>query len=265
MKFLRFIKKAILFFPRYLFKDPYFVLLYILAYPRTYYKNNTVFFSEESFLKEVETGKSIIRIGDGEISLLHGRSIHYQVQKNALTSGLKTLIKNYTPDSPYILSIPMFVNFTNKELSKTNGKLSCWLPLKVEFRRIFNKEASYADAHFFYYRDKMISFFEQYVANKPIIFISNPDTNASIKKAITYPADFIDTPSENSFDALDDIYKKIDETLSKNPSTKYLLVVSTGPASKLIAYNYSLKGYQCFDIGFGLKYLYDTKDYSYLI
>ncbi len=262
---LSFIKKAILFFPKYLLKDPYFVLLYILAYPRRYYTNTARFFSETEFLDEVRKGKSIIRIGDGEISLLHGRSIHYQRYIKALASGLRTAITDHSPTCPYVLSIPIFVNYTNKELNKTRGKLSCWLPLKVEFRRIFNKQAGYADAHFFYYRDKMISFFKEFIEQKPVIFISNPETNASIKNRIHYPAHFIDTPSENSFESISDIYTQIDSIINQNPRDKYILVVSTGPTSKIIAHDYALRGYQSFDVGFGLKYIYDDKDYSYLI
>lgn len=265
MKFSEFTKKAILFIPKYLFRDPYFILLYILAYPRKIYANTALFYTEEAFLNEIEKGKSIIRIGDGEISLLHGRAIHYQKNEKALAVGLKTLIREYSASSPYIVSIPVFVNYSNAELGKTNGKLSCWLPLKVEFRRIFNKTMRYTDAHFFYYRDKMINFFKKFIENQPVIFISNQDTNEKIKAGITYPAHFIDTPSENSFSEIERICHTIDAIIENNPNTRFKLVVSTGPASKIIAYKYSLRGYQSFDIGFGLRYIYDTKDYSYLI
>ncbi|MES2622911.1 MAG: GT-D fold domain-containing glycosyltransferase [Patescibacteria group bacterium] len=264
---MAFIKKVIKFFKHHFLKDPFFVLLYALGYFQKNYKNKARFYTEQEFFAAITEGKSIIRIGDGEIGLLHGRDIHYQVHSPELEQGLKDIIKNYSPTSPYILSIPVFVNFTNQELSTTNGKISCWLPLKVEFRRMFNKTASYADAHYFYYRELMLKFFAQFLQNKHVVFISNEETNTQIKStSIPFAsAHYVHTPKENSFAKLHDIIVSVDETLKTYADKNVVLAISTGPTSKILAKHYADLGYQSFDIGFGLRYLYDQKDYSDVI
>lgn len=238
------------------------------GYIQNEFRNKAIFYTEKEFFNQIQLGKSIIRIGDGEISLLHGRAIHYQRHTKGLQKGIEKTIREYTADSPYILSIPIFVNYTNKELSATNGKLACWLPLKVEFRRMFNKEAIYADAHFFYYRDFMLRFFKEFLEHKHVIFVSNKETNAKIQETKTHfsSVQYIDTPSENSFESMHDIIQDIDKALDIHTSTygkmPVVFAVSTGPTSKILVQKYAYLGYQSFDIGFGLRYLYDGKDYS---
>lgn len=265
------IKKIIKFFKNYFLKDPVFVLYYIWAYKQKEFSNKALFYTEQEFFAKIHEGKSIIRIGDGEIGLLHGRDIHYQKHTKELQVGLKEIIETYSPTSPYVLSIPIFVNYSNSELAKTNGKLTCWLPLKVEFRRMFDKKAQYADAHFFYYRDFMLRFFKEFLENKHVIFISNSETNTKIRatKTVFTSTQYVDTPSDNSFQSIHDIIRDIDKALdthsqihSNEPVT---LAISTGPTSKLLVKKYADLGYQGFDIGFGLRYLYDEKDYSHVI
>ncbi len=262
-------KKIIKFIIRYIFTDPIFLIKYIFAFPQKNYKPNAQFYSKEEFLNKIKAGKSIIRIGDGEIALLHKRDIHYQMYHKDLKIGLKDIIKKYDYKSSYILSIPLFVNYSNLELKSTNGKLSCWLPLKIEFFNIFNRITKYADAHYFYYRDFMLDFFKEILNNKDIIFITNKETTNSIKNTLLdnnfNSTHYVETPGLNSFDSIEDIKNRIDKILEKNKDIKYKLIISTGPTSKLLAYHYSVNGYQSFDIGFGIRYLYDDKDYSHVI
>ncbi|MES2622906.1 MAG: GT-D fold domain-containing glycosyltransferase [Patescibacteria group bacterium] len=264
---IAFLKRIVNFFKNYLLRYPSFVLAYAMAYPQKTYPNSARFYSEHELFDQIAKGKSIIRIGDGEIGLLHGRDIHYQPHEKELELGLRKIIKEYTLESPYILSIPVFVNYTNQELSKTDGKLSCWLPLKVEFRKMFNKDAAYADAHFFYYRNLMLRFFNEFLQDKHVVFVTNEDANAEIRKT-TIPfasATYVDTPKENSFDKLHNIIATVDNVLSNLADKKVVLAISTGPTSKILAKHYAELGYQSFDIGFGLRYIYDEKDYSNVI
>lgn len=262
-------KKIIKFIARYIFKDPIFVTKYIFAFMRKEYRPFAQFYSKEDFLNEINKGKSIIRIGDGEIGLIHHRNIHYQKYNKTLEKSLKNIIKYYDDKSSYILSIPLFVNYSNTELKSTNGKLSCWLPLKIEFFNIFNTSMKYADAHYFYYRDFMLNFFNEILKDKNIIFITNKETIDNIKDTKIdnqfNSVNYIETPSENSFNYIDQIKKEIDSVINQNKNINYKLIISTGPTSKVIAYEYSNKGYQSFDIGFGIRYLYDINNYSHVI
>ncbi len=260
-----FIKKICRFVKNYFLYDPVFFFRYIIAYGSPTYKTGANFFSDKDLFDVIATGKSIIRMGDGEIGLLHGRDIHYQCYNVDLKKGLVDSIKNYTPESSYILSIPVFVNYSNQDLKKTRGKLSCWLPLKIEFNRIFNKKAQYLDAHFFYFKDKMLTFFERFIKNKNVIFVTNKETINNIKQIDGYFAsvNFVETLEKNAFSERGRVSNQIRDLLNKNDNS--IVIFSCGPAGKDIAYEYAVKGFICYDLGFGLRYLYDQKDYSHVI
>lgn len=260
-----FIIKAIKFTKNYVYRDPLFVLFYGFAYFQKDYKNSVDFYSETEFYEQFKVGKSVIRLGDGEISLMHGRGIHYQKYEKELKKDLVALFVNYSKSSPYTLALPTFVSVPNYELRKTEGKLVCWLPLKVEFRRRASKNLKYADAHFFYYKDKMISFFENFLTDKEVIFVTNRNDILNIKSSNKSGKKyfFVETPSSDAYSEKVRIKKDIDKLLvgSKNA----VIVCSCGPLSKSLAYEYSTSGNTAYDIGFGLRYLWDEKDYSHVI
>ncbi len=264
-KLMLFVRQGLRFFKNYILKDPVFVFKYGIAYINGADKTKALFYDDQTFFSEIRAGKSIIRIGDGEIGMIHGRDIHYQKNIPALQDSLKDMVKEYDVQSPYVVSIPIFVNYSNQELKKVKGRLNCWLPLKVEFDRIFNKQMRYLDAHIFYYKDKMLKFFDLFLKDKAIVFVTNAETIAGIKKSsvLFSNVEYVETPAEQAFDEIVDIQKCIDEALKNNPAAT--LVLSCGPASKYLAYMYSKKGTVCYDLGFGLRYLYDRADYSHVI
>ncbi len=134
---------------KYLFKDTKYFFLYILRYFQPRYKHNCNFYSTDELIENIKNGKSLIRIGDGEIGLLHYLPIHYQKWSRDIRNDFLKIIKNYNENSPYLLGIPLFVNYSNTELRKIK-KLNCWIPLKVTYESIFNKYCKYVDAHVFY-------------------------------------------------------------------------------------------------------------------
>jgi hypothetical protein len=258
--------KGYRFIKRYIFKYPLYVCKYSLARFVSKYKTDIQFYSDKDFFDAVSSGKSIIRLGDGEIGLLHGRDIHYQKHSKALEQDIRTIIHSYTVDSPYILCIPLFVNYSNKELRMLGpGKLSCWLPLKVEANSICNKKIAYADPHFSYDRQKMLTFFKASLYGKKIVFVTNKENINEIEKIknIFDDALCIETKSENAFETKAEIIAAIENSLKNK--TGYILVVACGPLSKSLVYHFSNKNIQSYDIGFGLRYLWDTADYSHRI
>lgn len=217
-----------------------------------------------SFLEK----KSYIRLCDGEFGYIHGVPIHYQRFEKELRYSFIKMIKEYNEESGYILAIPeLFVNQSNSDLRKIEGKLQCWLPLKIEYRRIFNKNIKYADAHEFYYKDRAVQFIEMYIENKRIIFVTSLESKEKIMKSRYSSSNykFVVTPSENSYVRSKEIKEEIEKLLFENKNNEYRVVFSAGPAGKELAYEFSKKGVICYDIGFGLKYMWDEKDYSFVI
>ncbi len=271
MEIIIFTKKTIKFFQNYLLNDPVFVLKYGLAYFKKNYTPIAIFYSKEELSKELQAGKSIIRIGDGEIGLLHGRDIGYQKYHPLLKEYLLKSIENYSKDSNYILSIPIFVNFPNKRLEEVKDRKRCWLPLKIEFFRRFNKDLKYLDAHFFYYRDLMLNFFKENLKDKDIVVIAKKEYIENLKKTDLSiynlkSVNLIEGPTENSFDKFEEIQTQINEVLKSIEDKKNVrLLISTGPTSKALVYKYAQENIVSYDIGFGLCYLWDEKDYTFVI
>ncbi len=269
-KSLIFISKILKFFKNYFLKDPVFVVKYIFAYLQKDYKPSAKFYTDEEFISGLKTGKSFIRIGDGEIGLIHHRDVSYQKAEKLLICKLVEIIENYNQGSNYILSIPIFVNMTNVELSETKGKLSCWLPLKIEFFRRFNSKVKYFDAHTFYKKNFFEKNIYDYLKDKSLIIntaekniISQKDNIENKFKVI----EWIEAKSPNPFDLYIETTEKIENILKKEiDSGKNLedivLILGSGPMSKVLAYDFSKKDVQCIDIGKGFEQLYNDKNYE---
>ena len=97
-----------------------------------------------------ETNKSIIRLGDGEISLLSGKSIIWQNYDYNLEQDLIKLIKKYNKNSPYLLCLPIdFIQATNNKKLIEINRLKIWLPFKIMYMSIFPKKNIYGNSLIF--------------------------------------------------------------------------------------------------------------------
>ncbi len=329
-----FLYKVIKFFKNYLFKDPIFVFKYFLAYFQSGYVPQAKFYTVEEFMQEIKKGKSFIRIGDGEIGLLHHRDISYQKADPLLISKLTEIIESYgkennsneqkqtdksfnfknnnkinkdpetdnNKESNYILSIPIFVNTSNKDLENTKGKLSCWLPLKVEFFRRFNRDMKYFDAHAFYRKGFFESHMYEYLKDKKLIINTNKQNIENQKENIEKRfnvIEWIEAKSPNPFDNYEETKEKIQnivdreisevineaedhkETLRNKDNLDFnninnlnkeekikeikrsiVLILGSGPMSKVLAYDFAQQGIQGIDIGKGFEQLYNEVDYE---
>lgn len=275
MNILNFLYKVVKFFKNYLLHDPVFVMTYGLAYFRSGYTPLARFYTDEELVTEIQSGKSIIRIGDGEIGLMHHRDISYQRYEKSLVEGLIDSIENYNEASRYVLSIPIFVNYSNAELAHTNGKLACWLPLKVEFFRRFNPRMSYMDAHFFYRKGYFEERLAPYLKNKKLIVNTlqkNIDEQRSrIEERFTVLR-WIPSQSPNPYDKYEETVREIDKCVDsylradvKNKKSDIVLILSAGPMSKVLAYHYAKCGVQAFDIGKGFEQVYNEVNYEHEI
>ena len=265
----QFTKKAVTFILRYIIKDPLFIVYYGLAYFRKEYINEALFIRDEKIAKDISKGKSFIRIGDGEVGLLHGRDIGYQKADAELVEYLNKSIKEYDSRAPYILAIPIFVNHSNTDLVNRNV-LRCWLPLKIEWRRIFNKKEKYADAHFFYYKNNFEKYLESYLKTKKLIINT---TKENIKKqqvsieSIFNVEGWVEAQSPEPFDLFSQTKHQIDELIKNYGGDKkdIVLILSSGPMSKALAYEYSRKGVQALDIGKGFEHVYNNENFEHHI
>lgn len=264
------IKKALSFIARNVL-NPRFLFLYLLNYQKDGYRVSADFFEDDDVIRQIQSGRSLIRIGDGEIGLMHGKgisgSVFLQEATPVLKSGILRIIKEYSTVSPYMLAIPKkYISWSNKELKKEN-KLRAWLPLKITFDLIFPKEMKYADAHMFYYPN----FFEDNIAphlkGRQIILVMNKDKIASLGDTRSWELNihFIPTQPHNAARDYVSIYNSVDSLYKKYKKENPTLIVSCGPTGKILVYEFSKRGLQGVDLGEGANVLFQEKRIDYLI
>jgi Glycosyltransferase GT-D fold len=264
---MSFIKRSYNFVKRYLFKNPLYIFLYALNFWRPGFVFKANLLSEAELIKEIEKGKSLIRMGDGEISLMLGLKNHYQNFSPELKRAMFDIVLGYKDNSPYILSIPRFINCTNDELHGM-GKFQVWMPLKVMFLLYFNKSTSYLDAHSFYYDGYFERTVGPAIVAKKVILITKEET---IRKQELNPnipwTDFqsVVVPSEESLSAYDVIKADIEKALIGLDKKSVVLLFAMGPVGKILALEYAKLGVQSIDIGKVAEVMYTGESIAYIV
>ena len=251
---------------RYLFYDTKYLFLFLYRYFQNNYRNKCQFYNDKEIIDLINIGKSIIRVGDGEIGLVHFCRVSYQVYSDAIRNDFLKIIKNYNNNSPYILGITEFVNYTNKELThfinsegKEINRFPVWRQLKITYELIFNKNAKYFDALAFYKPDRFENLILPYIQNKKVIIVTNKENK---EKIMTSPLSsdtylYITCEPENTYESRLKIQKDITNIIDKSglPKNNFIVLMSAG-LSKTIIYDMAGQGYQVLDIGIGLESYY---------
>jgi hypothetical protein len=261
------IKRIIRFLNRYLLKHPVYVVVYVATYFLKDFSFKEHFFTEQEVAQFIRKGKSIIRFGDGEINLMLDLKNHYHQFSPRVKNMMEEIVRSYRKDSPYVLSVPKFINFTNESL-KGIGKFNVWLPLKVVFTLFFYKGVGYMDAHNFYYD----GYFEKVVApeiqGKKIIYITRKETIEAQGRNKNIPWNVfgsVETPEKDALSSYDRIKTSLDSILLGIPKEEVVLLVGMGPVGKYFIFEYAQKGVQGIDVGVAIETIFTEKSLEYLI
>lgn len=258
------IKKIYRYAQLHFLRNPLYFFVYSCSYLMSSYIPRIRFIDSGDVATEVAKGKSLIRLGDGEIYLLNHGDIHFEQSSPGLRELMMSLIKEYKEDSPYVLCLnkaPLVM--TNQELKKVK-LLSCWLPSKVYFNLYFNREANYGDASMFYFKETIPKYFESYFKTKKIVIVTNEKQCELLRnnKTIPFASDFITTPESNAFAQYKEIKAEILSFVEKVGQKDALVLVAFGPASKAMVFELAKAGIQAVDIGHGISAAYTDKDHS---
>ncbi len=247
---------------RYVLKDTRYFLLSIIRYFQNDRHNDCKFYSAQELIGLIKNGKSIMRIGDGEIGLLHFCRAAYQVYSDAIRNDFLQIIKTYNDNSPYILGLTEFVNWTNTELKNfvnTEGKkinrFPVWRQMKITFEMIFNKNAKYFDALAFYKKGGFERIILPYIKNKKVIIVTNKGNIEIIKTSRLADKNYlyITCADEDSYEDRAKIQQDIIDLINRSGSPKKdFVVLFAGGLSKTIIPGMAAKGYQILDIGWGM-------------
>jgi hypothetical protein len=254
--------KVIYTWARYFVKNPMFFSYFVANFYNPVFSVNARIQDQASLLLKIKSGKSIIRLGDGDMGIMHGKGIFHQDPNVSLAKDLFKIVRDYSAESPYVLCVPKFINKTNSELRKSKNFL-CWFPFKVEFLTSFNLEMEYADAHMFYYLQNTKEIFNNFIKGRDVVYVSNLDIIQKIKKSDLHgPKNiYYETPAYGAYDSKDRIIKELKYLLHPG----IILVISCGCLSRILAEHFSKEGYQSFDIGTGIASYLEDKDYGYMV
>lgn len=199
--------------------------------------------------------KSVIRLGDGEFGLFHDRDIHYQVYSKELKERINQIIKRYECNSdlaPYLLCVPYkFFKTNGFFLMKKRVYVSSWAISKYDFLKNFRQDIVYGDAFLFALNNSDI-YPSIWAETDNIIFVhNNVEYAQAFKKTSGKNVYFVKVPSKNAFSFLVEIEENIICVFGKDQITKEnsVILISAGPAGKVIAFDFCLKGYWCIDVG----------------
>ena len=209
-------------------------------------------------LKEILSGKSIARFGDGELKLIMGIGLgnkggnnEYQVYDKILSNRLKEIIKS--PTENCVIAINSFCDKWDD--SKFDGeKFSWWemfwLTYWKKLKSIYKEGYTYGCAEVSrvtVFKENGLEDIKKIWNKKKVLFVVGRDSYFLYEKRLfdnVKSAKMLVVPGKSSFNEYDSILGKI-RTFDK----EYLILLSLGPCATVLAYDLSKEGYQALDIG----------------
>lgn len=244
---------------RFGFKHLFFKFIF---YAFSSYRIKGNFLSLKETLEYIKkTNKSVIRLGDGEILLLKGKSMMWQKYSESLYQDILRLITNYNEDSPYLLCIPNHrIQATNKELREYKN-VRMWLPFKIFFMTIFPKNVTYGNAMLFRFLGYLSIEVSDIFKDKNIIYVAN-EQNLNIVNLMTSKefVTIIPKTQKNSYSEKTDLLNRINEKMVKFEKSEVIIFLSCGPLAKILTYELSFTGYRVIDIGYFFEMYQTYKD-----
>ncbi len=243
---------------RYVFKDTAYLFLYAWRYFQNNHHNSAAFYTDEEFAALVAQGRSMIRIGDGEMGLLHFCKVRYQKYSDAIRNDFLKIIKNYNNDSACVIAIPPPVNYSSTRLKKIN-RWHLYRQFKISYELIFNKQATYYDQLAFYKNGTFEKFIMPYLKTKKVVIVTNRENAAAIKNSprASEEYQYVICGHENTYETRQQIQQDIIATVEKTglPKNGVVVLMSAGLCKTIIP-DMAEQGYQVLDIGKGLESYY---------
>lgn len=210
---------------------------------------------EETIEELIHTDKSMIRFGDGEITMIRGRNLVLQQVEPEMMEGLKRLL-SYEHDG-MIVTIPEI--FDDLSIYRKESR-QFWKDHLLFSRKIYEKYCNPAKTYYntsisrFYYalEDKSrcgqwIEGIRQIWKDKDVVVVEGERTHNGVGN------DLLDTAAsvERIIGPSAEAYAKVDEILAccrEYPKDR-LFLISLGVAAKFLAEKLFLEGYRVLDIG----------------
>ena len=210
---------------------------------------------EETIEELIRTEKSLVRLGDGEITMIRGRDLSFQKVNPEIVEGLKRILEYRYED--LMTAIPEI--FGDLRIYRKESS-DFWKEHLLFSRKVYqtycNPQKVYANAYIsrFYYPmedknqcGKWIENIKQIWKGKDIVIVEGEKTHNGVGNDLLDNAKSVERiigPSEQAYGKVDEIL----EYCKEYPKDR-LFLVSLGIAAKFLAEKLFLEGYRVLDIG----------------
>lgn len=227
------------------------------SFCKVFFKKPKVMSDEQTINYILNNKCSIARFGDGELSLMNGRSIGFQRVNKEITAKLKEIKTN----DKCLVCIPSI--FDKKTFNKndiTKSEYSWWARYNTIFGGLWNyrfkgnKVLGDAFISRFYLRKENKSIVKDYISklkllweNRDIVFVEGEKSRLGVDNDLFENSKSVRRilcPSKDAFQKYDEIKLAIEEFC--NPTD--LVILAIGPTATILAYELSDK-FQCLDLG----------------
>lgn len=233
-------------------------LLYLIKF--TYYKYcnkiPVIQDSNQTLDEIIRHKKSIARFGDGELNLLHGRSLRFQRFDQSLADRLKAILTTSKDNCLIALPKPLIEqNNLNKKASvfwknMFNKYFSIYLNY-IDINKIYantNVTRPYIDYQKNKTQDLLFQKFKELFKNRRIFIVEGAASKIGVGNdllAETTTIRRIITKSKDAYDVYDQLLHRCTQLIQKDE----LVLIALGPTATVLAYDLSNLGYQAIDIG----------------
>lgn len=210
---------------------------------------------DETIDELIATNKSLVRFGDGEITVLRGADIKLQKTSKEISEGLKRILA-YPHDNLMVSLQGVFDGVEEYRIkSQKFWKEHLFFCGKI-YRTYCNPNRVYANTSFsrFYYVfedksncERWISKIKRIWKDKDIVIVEGIKSHNGVGNDLFEQAKSIERiicPPQNAYDALGEILA----ACKQQPKDK-LILLSVGVAAKFLAEELFLNGYRVIDIG----------------
>lgn len=213
-------------------------------------KNCSYYSAKETVELAIKKKKSIIRLGDGEFNVIAGKGVSYQQKNEKLREDICSLIEEYinSEDSKFILCMPGEFLYPNGIKLKYKQVVS-WAFSRYYFKKNYDTSVIYGDAFLFAKGNEQIySLLWRGNHVKHIVFAhNNKSYGEKFKKVYKKNTTFIQVPSRDAYDAIDDIEMRIVDSVTAPKDS--LILLSIGPCAKVLVKRLADRGYWAIDTG----------------
>lgn len=211
---------------------------------------------EQQFEFLIDRGCSLIRLGDGEGRIIRGESIRFQAAEPMLASELHGLVSTYSRSSPFVIGLPLPFIFSSTRKRISAKRLRMWsasldglisaLPegpiLALDsflFRSTKGAPRTHPQVSYEQLTEKLMNYRVGVVANSRTISRFINDSSQEVRPYVV--------PQTNAFSEVEAIQSQILDDF--DATDKAVILVSAGPAGKVLAGRISSKGFRVIDVG----------------